>query len=287
LAFVAAFLGLGILACLFFPKTYQSTGMIQVAKDGADALGLENTINGSAASGPEASLSGTTPGQRYTAITFDDGHRSVSENALPVMRERRIACAIFFITELLGKPAPWAGLKGYEIHDTYLTEDELKRLDESMVIVGSHTTSHERLPSLSKSERLKQFLDSRACLESLTGRPVRLFAFPFGTQSQDCITESTQSGYERVFTVEPTVGFKRPNEFVCGRIVVDPDDWRVEFILKLTGAYNWRSPVFALRDKVRLAFGRKDRITVGKAESICIESSMLELTEKDSILVPN
>jgi hypothetical protein len=90
-----------------------------------------------------------------------------------------------------------------------------------------------------------------------------------------------------VFTVEPTVGFKRPNEFVCGRIVVDPDDWRVEFILKLTGAYNWRSPVFALRDKVRLAFGRKDRITVGKAESICIESSMLELTEKDSILVPN
>lgn len=48
----------GVLACLFFPKSYQTTGTIQVAKDGADALGLENAING-AASSPEDSLSAT------------------------------------------------------------------------------------------------------------------------------------------------------------------------------------------------------------------------------------
>lgn len=59
LVLLASSLAMGILVCLFFPKIYQSTAEIQVAKDEADALGLENAINGSAASGPEDSLSAT------------------------------------------------------------------------------------------------------------------------------------------------------------------------------------------------------------------------------------
>jgi uncharacterized protein involved in exopolysaccharide biosynthesis len=56
---LGAFLAIGILACLLFPRSYQSSGMIQVTKDGADALGIQNAINGSNAVGPEDSLSAT------------------------------------------------------------------------------------------------------------------------------------------------------------------------------------------------------------------------------------
>lgn len=65
------FLLAGILACVLFPKSYQTTGKIQVAKDGADALGIENAINGSA-SIPEDSLSATVTLETQADILRSD-----------------------------------------------------------------------------------------------------------------------------------------------------------------------------------------------------------------------
>jgi peptidoglycan/xylan/chitin deacetylase (PgdA/CDA1 family) len=210
--------------------------------------------------------------QRFAAVTFDDAHRSVLENALPVLRRDKIPCVIFFITEWFGLSAPWAGREGYEAQDTYLTEDDLAQLPTDLVLVGSHTATHPRLPGISGSQRLAELADSRRCLQRFADRPVSLFAFPFGALSSDCLREAAHVGYERVFTVEPKAAFKRPNEFVTGRVAADPWDWKIEFLLKLHGAYNWRSPLFALRDRIRAACGAAERLTVAEEESIHIES---------------
>lgn len=212
------------------------------------------------------------PNRRYAAVTFDDGHRSVLDNAVPVLRRFSIPCAIFFIADWFGQSAPWAGLQGYDPEDTYLTKQDLAQLPTDMVVVGSHTATHPRLPQISASDWIPELAGSRNCLAQLTGRPVDLFAFPYGAQNPLCIREAAQTGFERVFTVEPKAAFKRPNEFVTGRVVADPYDWKIEFLLKLHGAYNWRSPLFAARDRLRLAFGGAERITVREEESIRIES---------------
>ena len=48
-----------------------------------------------------------TPGDRYVAVTFDDGFVSVVENALPELRSRRIPCTIFVPTGSLGTRPSW------------------------------------------------------------------------------------------------------------------------------------------------------------------------------------
>ena len=216
---------------------------------------------------------GKVPGnKRFAAVTFDDGHKSVLQNAIPILRRYQIPCAIFFITELFGRPAPWAGVKGYDREDTYLTEDDIRQLPCELVIVGSHTATHPRLPRLARAQRVCELADSRKRLQQLTGQPVDLFAFPYGAQNGDCVREAAEAGYQRVFTVEPKAAFRRPNEYVTGRVVADPDDWKIEFLLKLHGAYNWRSHLFVLRDRLRMARVCKEKITVDDLDSIRIES---------------
>src|SRR5579871_6323403 len=172
---------------------------------------------------------GTVPvNKRFASVTFDDGHLSVLENAVPVLQRYQIPCAIFFITELFGQPAPWAGLEGYDPKDTYLAEDEIAELPGGWVIVGSHTATHPRLPQIAANERLRELGDSRRRLQQLTGQPVELFAFPYGAQNADCIREAAQTGYERVFTVEPRSAFRQQDEYVTGRVIVDPQDWKIE-----------------------------------------------------------
>src|SRR5439155_5070600 len=48
------------------------------------------------------------PGRRYAAVTFDDGFRSVIENALPELKKRGIPCTVFIISDFLGKVPAWA-----------------------------------------------------------------------------------------------------------------------------------------------------------------------------------
>jgi peptidoglycan/xylan/chitin deacetylase (PgdA/CDA1 family) len=219
---------------------------------------------------------GTVPAnKRFAAVTFDDGHKSVLENAIPVLIRYQIPCAIFFITELFGQPAPWAGLKGYDPEDTYLREDDIAHLPNWLVIVGSHTATHPRLPRMAASHRLRELADSRTRLQQLTGQPIELFAFPYGAQNSDCVRDAAKAGYERVFTVEPKSAFRRPNEYVTGRVVADPHDWKIEFLLKLHGAYNWRSQLFAVRDCIRMSRGCNERITVEEVESIHLETIRL------------
>jgi uncharacterized protein involved in exopolysaccharide biosynthesis/Mrp family chromosome partitioning ATPase len=51
------FLIAGGLACLFFPKSYKSTGMIRAAREGGDALGLGSMLRGTGSAAPDDALS--------------------------------------------------------------------------------------------------------------------------------------------------------------------------------------------------------------------------------------
>ena len=47
------------------------------------------------------------------------------------------------------------------------------------------------------------------------------------------VRECREAGYERVFTIAPSLGLREPDEFETGRVAVDPTDWPIEFRLKL------------------------------------------------------
>jgi len=59
-----------------------------------------------------------------------------------------------------------------------------------------------------------------------------------------------ESGYEKVFTVEPKCDESEMKDFVVGRVRVDPSDWRLEYRLKLLGAYRWLPLVSLVKQKI-------------------------------------
>lgn len=66
-----------------------------------------------------------------------------------------------------------------------LTRDELVELAaDDRISIGSHTHSHPSLAGLPPEEQQQEITTARQVLESLTGRPVTSFAYPFGGSAQ-------------------------------------------------------------------------------------------------------
>lgn len=78
----------------------------------------------------------------------------------------------------------------------------------SNVTIGSHGLSHSRFSVMDEEAQFKELLDSRVLLESMTGRPVTQFAFPFGRPGKDYTGTSMRlarrAGYSTMYSTVPT-----------------------------------------------------------------------------------
>jgi len=120
------------------------------------------------------------------------------------------------------------------------------------VTIGSHSRRHPRMTDLDPEAARQELRGSMERLESILGRPVRLFAFPFGSHNEDLVHACAEVGYHRAFSVVPSP--MRPGSVLVGRVSVTPEDGPLEFGLKVRGAYDWLPT--ASRWKRRL-LGRK------------------------------
>jgi peptidoglycan/xylan/chitin deacetylase (PgdA/CDA1 family) len=184
-------------------------------------------------------------GERYVGVTFDDGFENFAEVALPEMARRGIPSTVFIIADALGKAF---GPHGHP--ERVMSADKLCKLPQNLVAVGSHTLTHPFLPSLAEHEAGQEIAGSRAKIGTLLNRNVSLFSFPFGGFNEKLVEQCREAGYQRVFTTLPQFTPENADAFVVGRVRVDPDDWPLEFRLKLAGAYRWLPWAFALKRKV-------------------------------------
>ena len=176
----------------------------------------------------------------YCAITFDDGFVSVLENALPELELRNIPATFFVPTGSLGGPPAWVKANSPARHQRVLSAEQLAGLkDHRLLAIGSHSISHPNFLKLGSAEAERELDQSKAQLEAILGRKVGLFSFPHGECDAQTIALARAAGYDRVFTISPSNAFTGPDNFVIGRVLVDPADWPLEFRLKLLGAYRW------------------------------------------------
>lgn len=180
----------------------------------------------------------------YVAVTFDDGYQTILRNALPELEERRIPCTIFVAPGALGIRPNWTDYSGgvdASMNDPILTLQQLQQLSAEFVEIGSHTVTHPMLARLSERDARMELCRSRSMLAEMLGRNVKLFSFPYGSFNARLLELCREVGYERVFVTHPeTIGVKE-DEFLISRTKADPEDWPLEFHLKLRGAYRWRN----------------------------------------------
>lgn len=186
------------------------------------------------------------PGARSVVVTFDDAFENFVSSALPELKKRRIPATVFVITEALNK-----AFGPPDSFEKVMSVDQLKALPRDLVTIGSHTETHPMLPHVPNEDGRREIVGSKAKLEALLGRPILHFSFPFGGFNDALIHQCREAGYQRVFTTLPYFAFVQPDEFVVGRVRVDPTDWALEFRLKSEGAYRWLPFAFKLKEKVR------------------------------------
>ncbi len=191
------------------------------------------------------------------AITFDDGFASLLEQALPALSQRQMPVTLFIPSGCLGVRPAWLKPNHANSNEIIMTATQLQAFSSEQVLIGSHAMNHLKLTQLSAVQSQQELTTSRQELESLLGRPVQLLAFPYGYYNQAVLQQAAQAGYLRCFAADPCVA---ESDFLMGRVTVSPDDWQLEFYLKIQGAYAWLPLAIAWKNQIKQLVTRQTAV---------------------------
>ncbi|MGE0555675.1 MAG: polysaccharide deacetylase family protein [Gemmatimonadales bacterium] len=118
------------------------------------------------------------------ALTFDDAFRNFATDAAPRLLDRGLPVTVFVVTDQVGRSNAWGGRADPRLPELPLLDwDELGRLAERGVTIGSHTRTHPRLSKLPAEVRDGELEQSAERLERELGARPRWIAYPYGDVS--------------------------------------------------------------------------------------------------------
>ena len=196
-------------------------------------------------------ISSLKPKGRYCAVTFDDGFVCVRDYALPVLAKRNIPVAFFVPSACLGQQPPWLDEGDGDYKNIVMTEAQLNSLDKKLVLIGSHGRTHQNLLQIGTDEARKEIIQSKKELENILNIPLETISFPHGDFNQTHIDLAIQAGYRQAYSIIPELIYSGSDGFLRGRVKTDPADWRMEYRLKLLGAYRWLPTAYAIKKMFR------------------------------------
>jgi peptidoglycan/xylan/chitin deacetylase (PgdA/CDA1 family) len=135
----------------------------------------------------------TSPGS--IALTFDDGYRNLAEHAFPVLERFRVPATIFVVSRYCGLFNRWPSQPPGTVPELPLLSWEELSAAPSGIEIGAHTATHPRLPELPALECDREMYECRAEIEQKLARPVRWFAYPYGSCS-DAVCSSAARHFE-------------------------------------------------------------------------------------------
>lgn len=105
----------------------------------------------------------------FYALTIDDVPENFYHNAFPLLKEYGIPFTLFVNVSLLNK-------KGF------ITKEQLLDMSQcQLCTIGSHGVNHSEYALLDKEEALRDLKESKRELEQLIGKPVEMYAYPYGS----------------------------------------------------------------------------------------------------------
>lgn len=147
--------------------TSSDGAVVSVSTDGLiTGTGVGSAWVTASLAGPVDSVEVTVALRGAITITFDDGWRSVYDNAFPLMEEFGFRGNVGVYTEVVGAPA-------------YMTEAHLDELHDAGWSMPSHTVTHDSLPTLTVSELDFQLQASKAWLDARGYRGTNVFIAPY------------------------------------------------------------------------------------------------------------
>ena len=191
---------------------------------------------------------GSAPARPLCAVTFDDGHASFAELALPLLVERHLPATLYVTTDYLRRPGM---LSGAALRDLAGTPPEICTPGETgtpgetdtpretgtpgrtgtpgqtgkpgqtgtLVEIGAHSVHHVHL-DLHPATAAAEVRDCRTRLADLLGEAPASFAYPHGSFDRHVRTAVTNAGYANAYAVKNALTHADDDRHARARLTV-------------------------------------------------------------------
>lgn len=171
-------------------------------------------------------------------VSFDDGFRTVYENAAPIMKKYGIHGNIYLPTQYIGKD------------DHFMTWNMVKELSEnSFFEMQAHTHTHVDIRRLNEKSLQEEINQSDKMFQKELGMIPKAFCMPYGVYNRKCISLlRKQSRYNYLLgSFYGHTKLKNATKKVLPRIGISNNDSIDVFGGKLQGKYDWKGPLQRIR----------------------------------------
>jgi peptidoglycan/xylan/chitin deacetylase (PgdA/CDA1 family) len=166
-------------------------------------------------------------------ITFDDGYADFLDHARPLLAKYDFQATVFVVTDLVGGSNRWDEGLGEELE--LMDWSQLRALRDSGVQIGSHSSGHQPLVSLTASELAADFCRSRARFHENLGYPVRSLCYPFGLHDASVRSIAAACGFYYGVTTDEWRASFGEDLLMLPRLEVRGTETLDEFKAKLRG----------------------------------------------------
>jgi peptidoglycan/xylan/chitin deacetylase (PgdA/CDA1 family) len=170
---------------------------------------------------------GVAPGnlRRAFAITLDDG---LLDCLAPLLDHAEPGVQLFISTAEVGGAAHWLDA------EPLLGWDEVRRLADAKVAVGSHARHHRRLTDLTPAEISEELVGSRSDLARQLGSPLSVLAYPNGAYDQTVRAVTVEAGFRAAFATGKGRNGVGTDKYALRRVSVHAADGALAILWKVT-----------------------------------------------------
>lgn len=117
-------------------------------------------------------------------LTFDDGWENQFKYAYPILKKYDNTATFFIFTHAIDT-------------EGFMTWDEVKIMDNNGMTIGGHTRTHPYLVNITDPVVLRrEIIGGKSVIENRIGRPIDLFAYPYGHYDDQIIEIVKEAGYK-------------------------------------------------------------------------------------------
>ena len=150
-------------------------------------------------------------------ITFDDNDKEQFTIGATEMNKHGFKGVYFIMTISINRTR-------------YMSEEQLKELSDSGHVIAGHTWDHHMVTKYLPATWDTQLVKPQKRLESITGKPVKYFAYPFGLWNREAIPVLKDHGYKLAFILSTKRDSTEPL-YTIRRMIV-PGQWSAQGMIK-------------------------------------------------------
>ena len=173
--------------------------------------------------------------ERPFVLTFDDGFADLAQHAFPVLERLGFGATVFVVTDCIGGTNDWDASPG-TTPVRLLDRVAMEHWRDRGITFASHSRTHGLMDVLEAPAASEEAIASRRALEAVTGRSVRVFAYPYGAFTPRTVA-AVERTYSLAFTCIDGVNTLATPSALQHRTMVQPADWQID--VELRARHGW------------------------------------------------